>query len=273
MFNFNSIDLKAHHVKDLPIKQEMHAHSMHELNYYISGKGSINIEGTNYTMLPRCIILLQAGEAHRPEFHSGYPSERVVCHFSPSVLETLDPTHILEKCISHRPLGYKNQYSTDILNNNLIHSCMWALMADDFNTLEEAHQRLLILSCLHMTLCELRRCFEFPEFKAAQVADSIVNKAIIYINEHLTEDFNLDVLSEICYIEKSYLNNRFKRVTGSTIWEFIIVKRLLLAQKYIRSGMKTTEAAIKCGWNDYSSFYRRYKLQFGISPRAEKKSC
>ena len=40
----------------------------------------------------------------------------------------------------------------------------------------------------------------------------------------------------------------------------------MLAQKLIRHGKKATEAAVEVGYEDYATFFRNYKKQFGFSP-------
>jgi AraC-like DNA-binding protein len=39
-----------------------------------------------------------------------------------------------------------------------------------------------------------------------------------------------------------------------------------MARELIREGVGTTEAAERCGFGDYSSFYRQYKKRMGVSP-------
>ncbi|MBO5783869.1 MAG: helix-turn-helix transcriptional regulator, partial [Clostridia bacterium] len=55
--------------------------------------------------------------------------------------------------------------------------------------------------------------------------------------------------------------------TGSTVWEYVTIKRLIRAREIIGAGTSPTEAAGACGFNDYSAFYRASRRQFGHSPR------
>ena len=48
------------------------------------------------------------------------------------------------------------------------------------------------------------------------------------------------------------------------------MKRILYAQKLIKSGMAPTEAAIICTYNDYSTFFRQYKKFLDINPEEDK---
>jgi AraC-like DNA-binding protein len=87
------------------------------------------------------------------------------------------------------------------------------------------------------------------------------------VNEHLYEELSLDTICKKFYISKPQLCRIFKRATGSTVWEYVTTKRLIAAQRLIRSGIPVAEAARKCGFGDYTSFYRAYRKQFGEKPK------
>ena len=44
------------------------------------------------------------------------------------------------------------------------------------------------------------------------------------------------------------------------------------ANKKIKNSVPRTQAAIECGFHDYSGFYKQYKKMFGVVPRECKKS-
>jgi AraC-like DNA-binding protein len=47
----------------------------------------------------------------------------------------------------------------------------------------------------------------------------------------------------------------------------VSIKRLLAARAMIQRGEKASQAALVCGFSDYSVFYRAYKNHFGHSPK------
>lgn len=46
---------------------------------------------------------------------------------------------------------------------------------------------------------------------------------------------------------------------------------MVYAQQMIESGMKSTKVAEKCGYENYSTFYRVYKRYFKLIPYDAKK--
>ena len=59
----------------------------------------------------------------------------------------------------------------------------------------------------------------------------------------------------------------FKENVGLSIHQYITKKRLSLCQEAIRSDTNITEVYQAYGFGDYSSFYRAFKKEYGISPK------
>ena len=105
------------------------------------------------------------------------------------------------------------------------------------------------------------------DVKGQVTAKEIKEYFINYINNHLFEDLSLDNISETFYISKTHLTRKFKKYTGSTVWDYILTKRLLYAKELLKNGEKPTDVYVDCGFNDYCSFYRAYKLKFNLPPK------
>ena len=93
--------------------------------------------------------------------------------------------------------------------------------------------------------------------------------ALKYINSHL---FTVTDVSEIAgelFITESYLFKLFKNQLGTSPKRYIVENRLRAARDLIRTGQKPTDVYEKCGFSDYTVFYRNYVKFFGISPKEE----
>lgn len=64
-----------------------------------------------------------------------------------------------------------------------------------------------------------------------------------------------------------YLNRVFKATTGSSIKHFISAKKISLAQQYLRQGYPPYDVCFMIGYKNYSSFFRRFSEQVGLSPK------
>ena len=92
-----------------------------------------------------------------------------------------------------------------------------------------------------------------------------------YIDEHFTEPITLDTLSARFYVSKSQLNQTFRQMTGTTVIDYIIRKRIAYAQQLLLNGVSAAQAGAAAGFGDYTSFYRAYKKHFGCSPNHDKR--
>ena len=87
-----------------------------------------------------------------------------------------------------------------------------------------------------------------------------------YLDEHYTEKFSLDELSEHFFISKYHLSREFKNYFGITLNHYVIAKRITLAKKLLRfSNLTIEEISAKCGFYDASYLNKQFRKSEGIS--------
>ena len=101
-------------------------------------------------------------------------------------------------------------------------------------------------------------------------APDTVTRIIWYLNQHLKENITLDQLSERFFISKHHLNKVFRKATGTTVFDYLLHKRITAAQQLLITGYSAQEAASQAGFGDYSSFYRAYTRINGHSPLRDR---
>ena len=97
--------------------------------------------------------------------------------------------------------------------------------------------------------------------------NNLVHSVVEYINEHMLEDISLDEISSIHYVSKNHLCRIFKKQTGTTVVNYIIVRRIAEAKKFLSEGYDVKETCEKCGFNDYSHFIRTFRNIVGVPPK------
>ena len=277
LFTYKDTDLSVHHALDAapsPDRFVLHAHRNCELYYFISGNGYYTVEGNDYELTPGCLLAMRTGEAHTPHIRPDKPYERVSINFSPESLP------LLEKEIGNlfwdRPLGKNNRFLPNEDSSRFIADCMARMCRESTDN----NPRTQVLSCLMTILLELYHvkndttsAEENLRISAPpQGSSDTVARIIEYINANLTTIKNLDVIGQEFFFSKSYINRIFKESTGSSVWDYIVLKRLLLSRTLLQEGKQANIVASECGFSDYSSFYRQFKQRFGISPLAARKS-
>ena len=73
-------------------------------------------------------------------------------------------------------------------------------------------------------------------------------------------------MAKSCFVTESYLYRLFKNELHKTPAKYIASKRLLLAERMISDGESPTTVYEKCGFSDYTTFYRDYRAHFGHTP-------
>lgn len=87
-----------------------------------------------------------------------------------------------------------------------------------------------------------------------------------YLDEHYTDKFSLDELSEHFFISKYHLSREFKNHFGITPNHYVISKRITLVKKLLRfSDFTLEEIAAKSGFYDTSYLNKHFKKSEGIN--------
>ena len=97
---------------------------------------------------------------------------------------------------------------------------------------------------------------------------ALIEKALLYIEEHLTEELSLEVVSEYVSLSPIHFHNTFKASTGRTLREYVEEARLRRAVNLLVStDMTLTEIAFECGFSSQAYFSYVFKRKMGKTPR------
>ena len=277
LFEYKDNDITVcHSIDPIPSPERfvLHAHRNCELYYFISGNGYYTVEGNDYELTSGCLLAMRVGEAHTPHIRTDKPYERISINFPLSSLPLLEKE--LANLFLDRPLGKSNMFLPNEDSSRFIADCMARMCREGTDN----DPRTQVLSCLMPILLELYhvkndavaaeenvRIVPLPQGSSDTVA-----RIIEYINANLTTIKNLDDLGQEFFFSKSYINRIFKESTGSSVWDYIVLKRLLLSRTLLQEGKQANIVASECGFSDYSSFYRQFKQRFVISPLAARKN-
>ena len=243
----------------------MHAHEKYEVLVFLSGDGSFFVEGNEYPLRSGSVMLMRAGESHCLHIKSTEPYERIGIHFDQDLFASIDPAGDLLKPFLQRKLGSGNRFFLPDLA-----ACLQPVLALDQDTPKRTAY-FTILGFLLSVLAQTSAIFLESGDDQSVNADLGKHYDIIeYVNQNLDQDLSLEGIATRFFLSKSQLSRLFKRMTGSTLWDYILIKRLLLARTLIRSGESVSAACARAGFREYSSFYRAYRKRFGTSPNQDR---
>ncbi len=245
----------------------VHTHPFCEIFFMMNGNGSYVVEGHEYAIYPNSMIILRPGEMHRAEIAPGCDYERCYLHFTEETVLELDPEGKLLAPFNDRLIGEKNFYGQQIMNTSFMKEILLSaekMIAGNPGESNKLYHYLFVI------LKEIYNSFKSEKFTGdtdENNYDKLMYEIIQYINQNICDDQSVSDIEKKFFISRPVLNKRFKRATGTTVWDYIITKRVVLADRLISAGESPTQAAFVCGYNDYSAFYRAYRKVFNRSPR------
>lgn len=94
-----------------------------------------------------------------------------------------------------------------------------------------------------------------------------LNKAIDYIEGHLSDEISCEKIAEHIYISSYHFQRAFSLLTGMTVGEYVRNRRLSLAgQELSLSDVKVIDVALKYGYETPESFSKAFSRFHGITP-------
>ena len=117
--------------------------------------------------------------------------------------------------------------------------------------------------------------YEIKEKKAVQIIggwdEPLTKQTIAYISERLTQPLQIEDIARHLNVSPSTLMHTFRRKMNISIHKYILQKRLILAHNMIADGEQAIVAAGRCGFHDYSGFYKQYVKMFNMKPSGHVK--
>lgn len=100
-----------------------------------------------------------------------------------------------------------------------------------------------------------------------------VPKEIVYLVQYVGSNFQsplpLARLAELVHMNPPYLTTLFRKHTGYTLGQFILLKRLHHAKKLLReTDQSVSDIAYDCGFGGVSYFIKRFKEEARLTPEA-----
>ena len=245
---------------------EYHYHTFHKIILLLAGRAGYAVEGERYELTPGDFVLVGRGSIHRPVVANGDYYERMILYISPACLEAMavadcDPAECFRLAQQSFQYVYRDEAGSRV--RQLFQALHQTIVQGGYGT------SLLTQAQFTELMVEVNRVCRAGHGVGASGGDSKVVSLLQYLNLHLAEPLSIDDLSARFYISKYHMMRRFRQETGYSIHGYLSEKRLLLAQQLLSRGASPSEVFTQVGYQDYSTFSRAYKKQFGRGPSAD----
>lgn len=257
-------DFEAHHNRDPYFRTiEFHAHDFLELYLFLDGSVTYYIEDQVYDLCPGDLLIIPPGRMHRPVIANERAAyERMVLWVELDYIARIDSA-AGELQAALRGIG-ANGYRVPLRGDDLIFA------ASLFRRIVKMERGgVFTSSAIRLYLKDAFEAYSLVE-KEARGETAVIPQVIRYLTEHFREPLRLDDLAARFFISKSYLNRHFKAYANATVYAYLMALRITHARRMLREGATAAEAGRECGFSDYSTFYKAFKAQTGITPQEFK---
>jgi AraC-like DNA-binding protein len=248
----------------------LHSHNFYELLYCRNCDNVEYLVGTDrYCLRKGDVLVIPPGISHRPLLPEVMkePYIRDVLWINAGLIELLQ--RWFPKELEGAPL------SSTLLSTE---GSRWERLGELFDRgVRERGENgddceLAVLGNTIILLTELRRaCADRQARPQSAEKPELMDRVVAYVAEHLDKKITLSEVAHHFYISESTISQTFNKKMGVSFYRYVTQRRLITAKSLIEKGLQMEEVGVRSGFSDYSTFYRAFKHEFGISPRQYRK--
>ena len=240
----------------------LHSHIFYEILFICSGNIQYLIQTNRYHIQPGDIIIVPPGVSHQPILTENaiMPYRRYVLWLSQAFMKgvlPLFPDYDFTKPRLIRTSGTK-----------------WSILKDNFyNGILETERKnpgwnaIVYANTLQLIALLCRASEDKKSMHLKSEKPELLENILTYIESNLDNHLSLEEIGKRFFISKSTISNNFRKEMGISFYQYVTQRRLVAAKNKILSNIPLETIAGEVGFSDYSSFYRAFKSEYGISPR------
>ncbi len=243
----------------------LHTHNNVEVILVLNGNVEMLIGNKRYHVPQGSLISIPPQIPHYTIIPSGMDRyERMVLHIFPEYLESLliwcglptDQFHFL--------------FDVQLLEatpENLWIFRTFFERAFYIRSQNEKYQKSVFPCLLMEIFMELELRLKNQKKPPIPVTNNLVTTVVNYIDEHFSNpDLTIEDIRRSVYVSQGYLSRVFKAYTGTSLYNFLISKRLLYAKELLASGSSVLDSCLMCGFSDYTCFLKAFKKHYDMTP-------
>ena len=249
----------------------LHLNEKRMILYFLHGSGNIIVENQTHAIHAGDVVITDARELFHCHIDPDTYHERISIHIDPHFWEHLPwDTKPLFRIFTDRKSGMGNLIPGETVSGSGLHLLFGELLT--IVQKEDVMRNGLAVSKLIELLSLLNKIGSSTPMPAKNHAENpMIHQILEYIHEHFTETITVDSIAANFHITASHLAHLFKKQTGISLWNYVILQRLRHANALMAKDISAEEACYAAGFNNYANFYRLYKKHTGTTPTEYKK--
>ena len=251
---------------------QLHSHAFYELLYCRSTVGVEYLVGAErYKLQKGDIVFVSPGVTHRPIL----PEQMAEAYVRDVLWISED---FFKFAVENITVQTPDEFSRSTLFRTT--GTRWEYIGDYFRQgVRESEEKepgweMAVVANTLKLLTHLRRAGKdiYANSLKAEKPE-LLDQVMAYVEAHLSEKITMADVARHFFISESTITQTFRKKMGVSFYRCVTQRRLIAAKTLILNGMPMEAVSEHVGFSDYSSFFRAFKQEYGISPRQFRKIC
>jgi len=250
----------------------LHIHNAYQIIYICEGSVEITINKKTYAVGAESLIFISHLESHKLKAVQ-FPYKRYLIQIKPDYLSSVIIEPRLVSILKNRPENFSHVIKLEHNESVGIETFIRGMYAETAH--EPDFSITAIGSYLQLLLITLfrnhKQCFPLADLNHSV---NLVMQVQRYLEEHILEPVSLKDVSKEFYTDMYYLSHLFKKISGYTFKEYLILQRISKAKDLlVYSNDNITQVAMNSGFGNVNHFIRIFKKLEGVTPLQYRKEA
>ena len=249
-----------HNKNEIPSIKTPHLHSQYEIYYNISGAEGFFFDKKYYACTGNDLFVVPKVCVHKAIIDPKNVYERCIISVDSEIISAINCMPNVKGSLEW--MDYAGNSFTGKVNLGNPEHETFMNMVYKYNQSEDELKKFSVLVEL---LSFVSTLFKATPPVSSTVPDDVFEKALLIIEENF-RDIKVSEIAKKLYVSNSYLCKLFADKCSMTPMNYLLLRKIAEAKKYLYMGILVKEAAILSGFSDYSNFIRTFKNIEGYSP-------
>lgn len=226
-----------------------HAHDYFEIEYVLSGKGTLFLNDTPYPFESGTLSFFT------PVDFQAIKVESDITLLNISFTESWVDADIAFQLISPAVIsGYNFP--------------MYERFVEEYNS-ENKYNDIVVKGILNTVLCDITRNIKKEKSENHKKLPVAIRRSLLYIHQNFTRDISLQAVSKNSFLHPVYFSKLFCDTMDMTFSQYLSGIRLEYAKRLlVNSDFTVTQICYMSGFSSLSHFLRCFKASYGATPKS-----